>query len=72
MDDAKKLQEAKDREEAELAQSRAHEADQLERSKAAHKGAEKPVSLDPLSFEEALKGLLSVKPAPSSDEEPDR
>ena len=34
-----------------------------------HKPAEKPISLKPLKFEEAVEGLLKVKP---SREEPDK
>ncbi|MDQ3686865.1 MAG: hypothetical protein M3430_14905 [Acidobacteriota bacterium] len=31
------------------------------------KGASKPVSLHPLSFDEALKGLLEVRPEPKGE-----
>ena len=34
------------------------------------RGAEKPVSLYPLTFEEALSGLLETPPAPKEDRGP--
>lgn len=39
-----------------------------EKSQNDHKPAEKPISLKPLKFEEAVKGLLKVKPESRKDD----